>query len=102
MPRSHLFPRDLLPDQSPDLFRKWIFRFLYDIIATSTKSVCILSPPVLLLTLFLFRYPLVSGVYRFGTFVMNICLKLDYFKVMRTIEANSSVLLRTFNSRNTR
>ncbi|UJR22353.1 hypothetical protein I4U23_025415 [Adineta vaga] len=56
------FCQDLLPDQSPQLFVKWIFRFLYDIVATSTK------------------YPLVSGVYRFATFVMNICLKLDYFK----------------------
>ncbi|CAF5222036.1 unnamed protein product, partial [Rotaria magnacalcarata] len=56
---------DLLPEQSPELFLKWIFRFLYDIIATSTK------------------YPLVSGVYRFATFVMNICLKLDYFKSNR-------------------
>ncbi|CAM4805641.1 unnamed protein product [Rotaria magnacalcarata] len=59
------FCQDLLPEQSPELFLKWIFRFLYDIIATSTK------------------YPLVSGVYRFATFVMNICLKLDYFKSNR-------------------
>ncbi|CAF1392236.1 unnamed protein product [Adineta steineri] len=59
------FCQDLLPDQSPELFQKWIFRFLYDIIATSTK------------------YPLVSGIYRFATFVMNICLKLDYFKSTR-------------------
>ncbi len=32
--------------------------------------------------IFQFRYPLVSGIYRFATFVMNICLKLDYFKVI--------------------
>ena len=31
--------RDLLPDQTPELFQKWIFRFLYDIISSSTKFV---------------------------------------------------------------
>ncbi|CAF3812228.1 unnamed protein product [Rotaria sordida] len=61
------FCQDLLPDQTPELFQKWIFGFLYDIIATSTK------------------YPLVSGVYRFATLIMNICLKLDYFKSNRSI-----------------
>ncbi|CAF1029633.1 unnamed protein product [Rotaria sordida] len=61
------FCQDLLPDQTPELFQKWIFPFLYDIIATSTK------------------YPLVSGVYRFATLIMNICLKLDYFKSNRSI-----------------
>ncbi|CAF1189299.1 unnamed protein product, partial [Adineta ricciae] len=64
------FCQDLLPDQTPELFLKWIFRFLYDIISTSTK------------------YPLVSGVYRFATFVMNICLKLDYFKSQRSMTTN--------------
>ncbi|CAF4642204.1 unnamed protein product, partial [Rotaria magnacalcarata] len=58
--------KDLLPDQTPELFQKWIFRFLYDIIATSSK------------------YPLVSGIYRLATFVMNICLELDYFKSTRS------------------
>ncbi|CAF0848203.1 unnamed protein product, partial [Adineta ricciae] len=61
------FCQDLLPEQSPDLFQKWIFRFLYDIITVSTK------------------YPLVSGLYRFATLVMNICLKLNYFKSDRAI-----------------
>ncbi|CAF4534865.1 unnamed protein product, partial [Rotaria sp. Silwood2] len=58
---------DLLPEQSPDLFQKWIFRFLYEIITASTK------------------YPLVSGMYRFVTLVMNICLKLNFFKSDRLI-----------------
>ncbi|CAF1316968.1 unnamed protein product [Adineta steineri] len=61
------FCQDLLPEQSPDLFQKWIFRFLYEIIAASTK------------------YPLVSGIYRFVTLVMNICLKLIYFKSDRIV-----------------
>ncbi|CAF1375923.1 unnamed protein product [Rotaria magnacalcarata] len=30
------------------------------------------------------QYPLVSGIYRFATFVMNICLELDYFKSTRS------------------
>ena len=30
----------------------------------------------------LIRYPLVSGLYRFATLVMNICLKLNYFQVI--------------------
>ena len=37
-----LFNRDLLQDQHPDLFQKWIFRFLYDIITASTKFVKII------------------------------------------------------------
>ncbi|CAF5180028.1 unnamed protein product, partial [Rotaria magnacalcarata] len=61
------FCQDLLPEQSPDLFQKWIFRFLYEIISASTK------------------YPLVSGIYRFATLVMNICLKLNFFKSDRSI-----------------
>ncbi|CAF1236923.1 unnamed protein product [Rotaria sordida] len=61
------FCQDLLPEQSPDLFQKWIFRFLYEIITASTK------------------YPLVSGMYRFVTLVMNICLKLNFFKSDRII-----------------
>ncbi|CAF4915020.1 unnamed protein product, partial [Rotaria sp. Silwood1] len=66
------FCQDLLPDQTPELFQKWIFRFLYDIIATSTK------------------YPLVSGIYRFATLIMNICLKLDYFKSNRSVETTTT------------
>ncbi|CAF3651048.1 unnamed protein product [Rotaria socialis] len=61
------FCQDLLPEQSPDLFQKWIFRFLYEIISASTK------------------YPLVSGIYRFTTLVMNICLKLNFFKSDRLV-----------------
>ena len=38
------------------------------------------------------RYPLVSGLYRFATLVMNICLKLNYFQV-RTGRQSSQFLI---------
>ena len=39
------------------------------------------------------RYPLVSGIYRFATLIMNICLKLDYFKVInRQLESNTMAI----------
>lgn len=76
--------RDLLLEQSADLFEKWIFRFLYDVISASTKwkfSKCSVTWKEK--TVFLFRYPLVSGFYRLATFVMKICLKMNYFQVKK-------------------
>jgi hypothetical protein len=79
----HMFTllRDLLLEQCSDLFQKWIFRFLYDIIAASTKFVAIIVSIWDDIRVCLIRYPLVSGLYRFATLVINICLKLNYFQV---------------------
>jgi len=61
-------------------FKNGYFDF-YMILFQHQQSLLIFSQLIITKS-FLFRYPLVSGIYRFATFVMNICLKLDYFKVI--------------------